>query len=73
MEFRVLGPLVVRADDRELPLGGPLRRAVLTALPLEPDRMVPTGSSAVIVARTVTGPVSPATAPSTVIDGQVRR
>jgi DNA-binding SARP family transcriptional activator/energy-coupling factor transporter ATP-binding protein EcfA2 len=42
VEFRVLGPLVVRADDRELPLGGPLRRAVLAALLLEPDRMVPT-------------------------------
>lgn len=40
MEFRILGPLEVVADGREVELGGPKQRAVLAMLALEPNRVV---------------------------------
>jgi len=40
MEFRVLGPLEVRAGDRPLPLGGERQRAVLALLLLSANRVV---------------------------------
>jgi DNA-binding SARP family transcriptional activator len=41
MEFRILGPLEVVRGSRRLELGGPKQRAVLAALALEPNRVVP--------------------------------
>lgn len=41
MEFRVLGPLEVRVRDRPLPLGGTRPRAVLAALLLARNTVVP--------------------------------
>jgi DNA-binding SARP family transcriptional activator len=41
MEFRILGPLEVVRGSRRLELGGPKQRAVLAALVLEPNRVVP--------------------------------
>ncbi len=41
MEFRILGPLDVRAGGRALDLGGARQRRVLAALLLNPDRAVP--------------------------------
>jgi DNA-binding SARP family transcriptional activator len=38
VEFRVLGPLEVRVDDRPLPLGGTRPRVVLATLLLAPTR-----------------------------------
>jgi DNA-binding SARP family transcriptional activator len=35
IEFRVLGPLEVRRDDRQIPLGGPKQRALLALLLLQ--------------------------------------
>jgi predicted ATPase/DNA-binding SARP family transcriptional activator len=40
MEFRILGPLEVRADGRALDLGGPKQRALLGFLVLEANRVV---------------------------------
>ena len=40
MEFRVLGPLEVRADDGPLPLGGAKQRALLALLLLNANRVV---------------------------------
>ena len=40
-EFRILGPLEVRVDDREIQLGGGRRRALLAMLLLEANRVVP--------------------------------
>jgi DNA-binding SARP family transcriptional activator len=40
MEFRILGPLEVRAGERVVPLGGARRRAVLGLLLLEANRVV---------------------------------
>ncbi|RKT16291.1 DNA-binding SARP family transcriptional activator [Streptomyces sp. 1114.5] len=42
LEFRVLGPLRARCDDREVELGRPQQRAVLAALLLSPGQLVPT-------------------------------
>jgi DNA-binding SARP family transcriptional activator len=42
MEFRVLGPLEVRADGRTVPLGGPKPRALLGALLLHVDEVIST-------------------------------
>jgi predicted ATPase/DNA-binding SARP family transcriptional activator len=41
VEFGLLGPLVVKADGRELPLGGPKQRALLAVLLLRPNALVP--------------------------------
>src|SRR5918996_4726667 len=41
MEFRILGPLEVVGGSRRLELGGPKQRAVLAALVLESNRVVP--------------------------------
>src|SRR6266536_1545964 len=41
MEFRILGPLDVRAGGRALDLGGARQRRGLAALLLNPDRAVP--------------------------------
>ena len=41
MEFRILGPLEVRAGERVVPVGGLRRRAVLGLLLLEANRVVP--------------------------------
>ena len=41
MEFGLFGPLVVRRDGRELPLGGPKQRAVLAILLLRRGATVP--------------------------------
>jgi predicted ATPase/DNA-binding SARP family transcriptional activator len=41
MEFRVLGPIEARDDDRPLPLGRPKQRAVLAALLLHAGDAVP--------------------------------
>ena len=41
MEFRILGPLEVVRGSRRLELGGPKQRAVLAALLVEPNRVVP--------------------------------
>ena len=40
MEFRILGPLQVLDEGRELPLGGAKQRALLARLLLEPNRVV---------------------------------
>src|SRR3954453_10152783 len=40
MEFRILGPLEVRADGRALPLGGAKPRAVLAVLALHANQPV---------------------------------
>src|SRR5690242_14370197 len=40
MEFRVLGPLEVRVDDRVLDLGSGRQRRILAALLLQPNRVV---------------------------------
>jgi DNA-binding SARP family transcriptional activator len=40
MEFRLLGPLEVRADDGSLPLGGAKQRALLALLLLRANRVV---------------------------------
>ena len=42
MEFRILGPLEVWDDDREVSLGGPKPRALLAVLLLHPNEVVPT-------------------------------
>ena len=36
MDFRILGPIEVRAHDRRLALGGPKQRALLAILLLRP-------------------------------------
>ncbi|MGH2636805.1 MAG: BTAD domain-containing putative transcriptional regulator, partial [Actinomycetota bacterium] len=41
MEFRILGPLDVSAEDGPLPLGGPKQRAVIAHLILRANRVVP--------------------------------
>ena len=41
MEFRVLGPLEVWDEGRELSLGGPKPRALLAVLLLHPNEVVP--------------------------------
>ena len=40
LEFRILGPLVVRADGRPVPVGGPKQRALLALLLLSANRVV---------------------------------
>ena len=40
MEFRILGPLQVLDEGRELPLGGAKQRALLALLLLDPNRVV---------------------------------
>ena len=40
MEFRILGPLQVLDEGRELPLGGAKQRALLAVLLLDPNRVV---------------------------------
>src|SRR6266516_5999495 len=40
MEFRILGPLQVLDEGRELPLGGAQQRALLALLLLDPNRVV---------------------------------
>ena len=40
MEFAVLGPVAVRHDGHELPLGGPKQRAVLAILLLRANEVV---------------------------------
>src|SRR4051794_32920343 len=40
MEFGILGPLEVRRDGGELPLGGPKQRAVLALLLLHANEVV---------------------------------
>jgi DNA-binding SARP family transcriptional activator len=40
MEFRLLGPLEVRAGDGPIPLGGLKQRALLTLLLLRANRVV---------------------------------
>ena len=40
MDFRILGPLEVSADERALDLGGPKQRALLALLILEANRVV---------------------------------
>ena len=42
MEFRILGPLEVWDEDREVSLGGPRPRALLAVLLLHPNEVVPT-------------------------------
>src|SRR5918996_4701269 len=42
MEFRLLGPLEIRADHGGLPLGGPKQRTVLAHLLLQANRVVST-------------------------------
>ena len=41
MEFRILGPLEVSADDGPIKMGGPKQRAVLAHLILRANRLVP--------------------------------
>ena len=41
-EFRILGPLEVRDDQRAVALGGPRQRALLAALLLRAGSVVPT-------------------------------
>jgi DNA-binding SARP family transcriptional activator len=41
MKFRILGPLEVEDDGRELALGGPKPRALLAVLLLHPNEVVP--------------------------------
>src|SRR5439155_2335754 len=40
MEFRILGPLQVLDEGRELPLGGAKQRSLLALLLLQPNRVV---------------------------------
>ena len=40
LEFRILGPLVVRVDGRTVPIGGPKQRALLALLLLSANRVV---------------------------------
>ena len=40
MEFRILGPLQVLDEGREVPLGGAKQRALLALLLLDPNRVV---------------------------------
>lgn len=40
MDYRLLGPLEVRAGDRVVPLGGPRQRAVLAVLLLRANQTV---------------------------------
>ena len=40
MDFRILGPLQVLDEGRELPLGGAKQRALLAVLLLDPNRVV---------------------------------
>lgn len=40
LHFRLLGPIEVRRNGRPVPLGSPKQRALLTALLLEPNRVV---------------------------------
>src|SRR4029450_3457272 len=40
MEFRILGPLQVLAEGRDLPLGGANQPALLAVLLLDPNRVV---------------------------------
>ncbi|WP_169950553.1 BTAD domain-containing putative transcriptional regulator [Microbispora sp. H11081] len=40
LRFRLLGPVEVRRNDAPVPLGSPKQRALLTALLLEPNRVV---------------------------------
>jgi YVTN family beta-propeller protein len=40
MEFRILGPLAVSSEGRELSLGGPKQRALLAVLLLHPNEVV---------------------------------
>src|SRR5918996_2878162 len=42
MEFRLLGPLEIRADHGPLPIGGPKQRTVLAHLLLQANRVVTT-------------------------------
>jgi DNA-binding SARP family transcriptional activator/tetratricopeptide (TPR) repeat protein len=42
MEFRLLGPVEVWTDDRQLPIGGSLQRRLLAALLLHANRVVAT-------------------------------
>jgi DNA-binding SARP family transcriptional activator len=41
MEFRILGPLEVRNEGVDVSLGGPKPRALLAALLLHPNEVVP--------------------------------
>lgn len=43
MFFRILGPLEAGQNGDRLPLGPPRQRAVLAALLLQPNQVVPTG------------------------------
>src|SRR6266849_7090299 len=40
MEFGILGPLEVRADEKVVRLGGAKQRTLLSALLLEPNRVI---------------------------------
>src|ERR671936_846687 len=40
LEFRILGPLVVRVDGTAVPVGGPKQRALLALLLLSANRVV---------------------------------
>src|SRR5262245_10862649 len=40
LEFRILGPLVVRVDGEAVPIGGPKQRALLALLLLSANRVV---------------------------------
>src|ERR671931_622837 len=40
LEFRILGPLVVRVDGAPVPVGGPKQRALLALLLLSANRVV---------------------------------
>jgi DNA-binding SARP family transcriptional activator len=41
MEFRLLGPVELRAAERVLPLGGPRQRSVVAALAVDAGGPVP--------------------------------
>ena len=43
LELRLLGPVQAARADRDVPLGGPKRGAVLALLLLEAGRVVPAG------------------------------
>src|SRR5262245_17061713 len=43
MRFRVLGPLEIETDDGPIAIAGQRPRALLTALLLQPGRLVPAG------------------------------
>ncbi len=62
MDFRILGPLEVREDGRELPLGGAKQRALLTLLLLRANELVPTER----IVEELWGDRPPATATKTV-------